>query len=140
MRANLCCTLFASTFRMSPESVVLHSGSIVFNGAFVTLMPAMYPGSTYILDESFDLQRFAEERDRVTHVIMVPSQIVALLGSPYFSAEALQSLEMICTIGAPLHTEHKEKLNRRLPGRFYELYRLTKRFITIRKKWDQAKQ
>jgi len=94
------------------------------------------------MDKSFVLQRFAEtaERERVTHVIMVPSQIVALLGSPYFSAEALQSLEMICTIGAPLHTEHKEKLNRRLPGRFYELYGLTEGFITIRKKWDQAKQ
>ena len=39
------CMQFASTFRISPESVVLHSGSIVFNGAFLTLMPAMYLGA-----------------------------------------------------------------------------------------------
>jgi len=51
------CTLFASTFRMSPESVVLHSGSIVFNGAFLTLMPAMYLGAKYILHKSFDRGR-----------------------------------------------------------------------------------
>ncbi len=38
------CMLFASTFRMSPESVVLHSGSIVFNGAFLTLMPCDVSG------------------------------------------------------------------------------------------------
>ena len=28
------------TWRMAPESVVLHSGSIVFNGAMTTMMPA----------------------------------------------------------------------------------------------------
>ncbi len=127
------CTLFASTFRVSPESVVLHSGSIVFNGAFLTLMPAMYLGATYVLHKSFDPRTFVEtvERERVTHVMMVPSQIVALLSSPYFSADALKSLEMIGTVGAPLHLEHKEKLNRSLPGRFYELYGLTEGFMTV---------
>jgi long-chain acyl-CoA synthetase len=130
---SIYCMLFASTFRMSPESVVLHAGSIVFNGSFLTLMPAMYLGATYILHKSFDLRKFVEtvERERVTHVMMVPSQIVALLGSPQFSAEALQSLEMIGTVGAPLHLEHKEKLNRCLPGRFYELYGLTEGFMTV---------
>jgi long-chain acyl-CoA synthetase len=127
------CMLFASTFRMTPESVVLHSGSIVFNGAFVTLMPAMYLGATYVLQKHFDPRTFVEtvEREHVTHVMMVPSQIVALLSSPYFSATALQSLEMIGTVGAPLHLEHKEKLTRTLPGRFYELYGLTEGFITV---------
>lgn len=127
------CMLFASTFRMTPESVVLHSGSLVFNGAFVTLLPAMYVGATYVLQKSFDPQMFVEtvERESVTHVMMVPSQIVALLGSPYFSAGALKSLEMVCTVGAPLHLEHKLKLDGILPGRFYELYGLTEGFITV---------
>jgi len=132
IRASYC-TLFASTFRMRPESIALHAGSIVFNGAFLTLMPAMYLGATYILQKSFDPRAFVEtvERERVTHVMMVPSQIVALLGSPYFSAEALQSLEMLGTVGAPLHREHKDKLNRSLPDRFYELYGLTEGFMTV---------
>jgi long-chain acyl-CoA synthetase len=127
------CTLFASTFRMSPESVVLHSGSIVFNGAFLTLMPSMYLGAKYILHKSFEPRKFVEtvERERVTHVMMVPSQIVALLGSPHFSPDALKSLEMIGTVGAPLHMEHKAKLNRCLPDRFYELYGLTEGFMTV---------
>ncbi len=129
----LYCMLFASTFRMRPESVVLHSGSIVFNGSFLTLMPAMYLGATYILHKSFDPRTFVEtvEREKVTHVMMVPSQIVALLGSPHFSPRALDSLEMIGTVGAPLHLQHKEKLNRCLPGRFYELYGLTEGFMTV---------
>lgn len=134
------CTLFASAYRIRPESIILHAGSIVFNGAFLTLMPSMYVGATYILQESFQPQEFIEtiKRERVTHVKMVPSQIVAMINAPSFSAEALASLEMIGTVGAPLHLEHKEKLNRVLPGRFYELYGLTEGFVTILDKNDYA--
>jgi long-chain acyl-CoA synthetase len=131
-------SLFASVFRMQRESVVLHSGSIVFNGAFVTLMPAMYLGATYILNAQFETRSFVEtvERERVTHVMMVPSQIIALLQSRQFSAEALGCLEMIGSVGAPLHKEHKEMLNRRLPNRLYELYGLTEGFATVLDKND----
>lgn len=134
------CTLFASAYRIRPESIILHAGSIVFNGAFLTLMPSMYVGATYILQESFQPKEFIQTiaREHVTHVKMVPSQIVAMINAPEFSAEALASLEMIGSVGAPLHLEHKEKLNRVLPGRFYELYGLTEGFVTILDKNDYA--
>lgn len=134
------CTLFASAYRIHPESIILHAGSIVFNGAFLTLMPWMYLGATYILQESFHAKEFIEtiERERVTHVKMVPSQIVAMINAPNFSAEALSSLEMVGAVGAPLHLSHKEKLNKVLPGRFYELYGLTEGFMTILDKNDYA--
>jgi long-chain acyl-CoA synthetase len=137
---GMYCTLFASAYRIQPESIILHAGSIVFNGAFLTLMPAMYLGATYILQEQFKPKEFIEtiERERVTHVKMVPSQIVAMINAPNFSAEALSSLEMIGTVGAPLHLQHKEKLNRVLPGRFYELYGLTEGFVTILDKNDYS--
>jgi acyl-CoA synthetase (AMP-forming)/AMP-acid ligase II len=134
------CTLFASAYRIHPESIILHAGSIVFNGAFLTLMPWMYVGATYILQESFHPQKFIEtiQRERVTHVKMVPSQIVAMINAPNFSAEALSSLEMVGAVGAPLHLSHKQKLNKVLPGRFYELYGLTEGFMTILDKNDYA--
>jgi acyl-CoA synthetase (AMP-forming)/AMP-acid ligase II len=127
------CTLFASAWRMTPESVVLHAGSIVFNGAFLTLMPWMYLGTALVLQKQFAPELFIEavRAERATHVMMVPSQIIALLRSPAFSQEALSSLEMICSVGAPLHEEHKEELDRRLPRRLYELYGLTEGFVTI---------
>ena len=37
-------TTMASAWRMAPESVVLHSGAIVFNGAMVTMFPAFMAG------------------------------------------------------------------------------------------------
>jgi len=134
------CTLFASSFRMQPESVVIHAGSIVFNGAFVMLMPALLLGATYVLLKHFDPETFiaAVERERATHVMMVPSQIIAMLNSPAFSPERLRSMEAICSVGAPLHREHKEKLTRMLPNCFYELYGLTEGFITILDKNDYA--
>ena len=126
-------SLFASSFRMTPESVVIHGGSIVFNGAFVTLMPAMLVGATFILQPRFDAQEFIEtvQREKATHVIMVPSQLIAILNAPNFSVEALESLEMICSVGAPLHLDVKKQLSQLLPNRFYELYGLTEGFITI---------
>jgi acyl-CoA synthetase (AMP-forming)/AMP-acid ligase II len=127
------CTGFASSYRIKPESVVLHSGSLVFNGAFLTLMPAFYLGATYVLMAGFDARTMIDlmAEEKVTHVMVVPSQIIALLAEPDFNEAHLPHLEMICSVGAPLHLEHKEELARRLPMRFYELYGLTEGFVTV---------
>ncbi len=132
VRANYC-THFASAFRMTPESTVLHAGSIVFNGAMLDLMPWMFVGCTYVLHEAFDPGRVVHDiaAEKVTHIVMVPSQIIALLDHPDFDPDALQSLEMILSVGAPLLLEHKNRLNRALPNRFYELYGLTEGFMTV---------
>jgi long-chain acyl-CoA synthetase len=45
---------------------------------------------------------------------------------------------MICSVGAPLHMDVKEKLNQLLPNRFYELYGLTEGFLTILDKTHYA--
>ena len=127
------CTLFASQFRITPESVVLHAGSLVFNGAFVTLMPAWLLGCTYVLHERFDAAAFIDTvaREGVTHVMMVPSQIVAVLNAPNFAPEKLRSLRMLCSVGAPWHREHKDALLPALRGALYELYGLTEGFVTV---------
>ncbi len=124
---------FASSFRIHPESVTMHSGAIVFNGAFVDLMPTVFQGATYVLTPQFEPQSFIEtvEQEKVTHVMMVPAQIIAVLNAPDFSPEKLESLEMILSLGAPLHRRHKDELHRLLPGRFYELYGVTEGFVTV---------
>jgi acyl-CoA synthetase (AMP-forming)/AMP-acid ligase II len=125
--------LMAASWRMTPESVVLHTGALVFNGAMVTMFPAFYCGATYIVHRQFDVDAMIETMaaERVTHTMMVPSQIIAMLDSPRFNPARLASLEMILSLGAPLHKEHKDRLNTALPNRFYELYGLTEGFVTI---------
>ena len=133
-------TTFAASYRMTPETINLHAGAIVFNGAFVDLMPTIFLGATYVLLDQFEPVSFIETiaREQVTHIMVVPAQIIAMLNAPNFSFEALKSLEMILSLGAPLHREHKDELNRRLPGRFYELYGLTEGFVTVLDKLDYS--
>jgi acyl-CoA synthetase (AMP-forming)/AMP-acid ligase II len=135
-------SLFAAQFRVGPESVAMHAGSLVFNGSFVTLMSSWFVGCTFILQERFDAVEFIEtvERERVTHVMMVPSQIVAVLNAPNFSAEKLASLEMLCSVGAPWHREHKERMLAVLPTSLYELYGLTEGFITVLDRTEFARK
>ncbi len=136
------CMLMGATFRMTPESRTLHTGAIVFNGAFVTLMPTFYLGGTYILHRQFDPQETIAtiERERVTHVMLVPAQIVALLNSPHFEPNRLASLECVLSLGAPLLQQDKDRLNAALPDRFYELYGLTEGFVTILDRDDAVRK
>lgn len=135
-------TLFANAWRLTPESVVLHTGAIVFNGAMVTLFPAFLQGATYLLHRQFDAAALIETvaQERVTHLMLVPSQIIAVLNAPNFSPEKLASVDMLLSLGAPLHVEHKHRLQAALPDRFHELYGLTEGFITILDKRDAQRK
>ena len=136
------CMIFAETFRIIPESVVLHAGSIVFNGSMVDLMPWQFVGGTYILHEAFDAGRVIETiaTEGVTHTVMVPAQIITVLNHPDFAPEKLASLEMLQNIGAPLHIDYKKRINEQLPGRFYELYGLTEGLMTVLDKHDSMRK
>jgi acyl-CoA synthetase (AMP-forming)/AMP-acid ligase II len=139
---SMYCLLMAAAFRMTPESRTLQCGAIVFNGAFVTLMPTFFLGGTYILHRRFDPEETIRtiEREQVTHVMLVPAQITALLDSPQFDPKRLESLECILSLGAPLLQQHKDRLNAALPRRFYELYGLTEGFVTILDRDDAVRK
>jgi long-chain acyl-CoA synthetase len=130
---SMYCTLYSSAWRMTPESVSLHTGSLVFNGAFMTFLPSFYLGGTYILHEAFNPEEIlnAIEREKVTHMVMVPSQIIALLDYPSFNPARLKSLEALISLGATLHLSHKRRLLEHLGDRFYEMYGLAEGFMTI---------
>lgn len=131
-----------AAWRMTPESRALHTGALVFNGAFITMMASFYLGGTFCLARQFNAEEMIAtiERERITHIMVVPSQIVALFNSPAFDPARLASLEMILSLGAPLLNEYKEKLNRALPNRFYELYGLTEGFVTILDRDDAVRK
>jgi acyl-CoA synthetase (AMP-forming)/AMP-acid ligase II/carbonic anhydrase/acetyltransferase-like protein (isoleucine patch superfamily) len=139
---SMYCTLMGAALRMTPESRTLHSGAIVFNGAFVTMMPTFHLGGTYILQRQFEPQQMLAtiEREHVTHVMLVPAQVSALFAEPGFDPARLASLECILSLGAPLLLEDKDRLNRALPGRLYELYGLTEGFVTILDREDAVRK
>lgn len=126
-------TIFTAAFRMTPESVVMHSGSLIFNGALVLFFPAFLLGARFVLQPKFDADIYLEaiQCEGVTHLMLVPSQIAALLDAPGCTREALASVQALCSVGAPLPVEHKVRLRAVAPGALYELYGLTEGFVTI---------
>ena len=61
---SMYCALMGAAFRFTPESRTLHTGAIVFNGAFVTMMPTFHLGGTYILLRQFDADIALETIER----------------------------------------------------------------------------
>ena len=139
---SMYAALFASSLRMAPESKVLQTGAIVFNGAMVTMLPAFYCGASYYLHRQFDAAETvaAIEREGITHIMVVPSQIIAMLSLPGFDPARLQSLEVLLSLGAPLRQAQKDTLNRVLPDRLYELYGVTEGFITVLDRADAVRK
>jgi acyl-CoA synthetase (AMP-forming)/AMP-acid ligase II len=99
-------------------------------------------GSKYILHPQFDPAAFVDtvEREGVTHTMMVPSQLAAILDLPGFDPARLASLEVLLSLGAPLPVAHKEALEALLPGRLHELYGLTEGFVTILDRADAVRK
>lgn len=115
------------------ESTVVQSGALVFNGAFVMMMPLFLSAGRYVLTRQFDPELLLDliERERGTHISVVPSQLIALMEAPGFDARRLASLECIMSVGAPLLRSHKDRINELLPGRLCEVYGLTEGFATL---------
>jgi acyl-CoA synthetase (AMP-forming)/AMP-acid ligase II len=137
IRASYAST-FTAAFRMTPESVVMHAGSLIFNGALVLFFPAFFLGARFVLRRKFDAVDFLAtiRREQATHLMLVPSQIAALLDTPGCTPEALASVQALCSVGAPLPVEHKARLRAVAPGALYELYGLTEGFVTILDRTD----
>ena len=136
------CTTIAAALRMTPESRTLHTGAIVFNGAFAIMLPTLFLGAAFVLHRQFDPRATLEtiERERITHMMVVPAQLVALLRCAQFDAARLASLECVLSLGAPLLKPDKDRFNAALPGRLYELYGLTEGFITVLDRDDAVRK
>jgi long-chain acyl-CoA synthetase len=134
--------LFGQALGIGSDSVVVHSGSIVFNGAFVMMLSVLYGGGKYVLASQFDAEQMIElvATERATHITLVPSQLVALLNTPGLDATRLESLRYIMSVGAPLLRTHKDQLNRLLPGRLCEIYGLTEGFVTYLDRRDAERK
>ena len=117
---------YALMTRMSPDSVTLHAGSLVFNGAILPLMAAMHTGSTLVVLRAPSPQHAIETiaREQATHMLTVPSQLLAMMEAPGFP-DRLAHMQALGTVGAPFLLEQKQRFMAALPGRYFEIWGLT---------------
>lgn len=124
---------FAQPLGIDATSVVLHAGSLVFNGAFISMLPTFMSGATFCFLESATPDDVIERARTcaATHLVMVPSLLALLLADEGFHAGKLPAVKRIVSMGAPLPVQHKARLRELFPGCVGEMYGLTEGIATV---------
>ena len=81
------------------------------------------------------------ERERITHIMLVPSQIIAILASPKFEPGAARVAgDASCRSARRSSTSTRTGSIACCRSRFYELYGLTEGFVTILDREDAVRK
>ena len=108
----------SSHLGLSDETVHLHCGPLFHLGAGARVFATTFFGGTHVVMPRFDARAVLETiaRRGVTHVVIVPTMAVSLLGVPDFAAHDLSSLKIMSYGAAPMPAALRDALMARLPG------------------------
>lgn len=103
--------------------------NISMSSAIFTLLT----GGTLFLHDRFDPASVAKavERDRISHILMVPIQFQMIWDQPGFADRDLSSLRCILSVGSALHAGLKARILERTGPILIEAYGLTEGPLTI---------
>jgi acyl-CoA synthetase (AMP-forming)/AMP-acid ligase II len=103
------------------------------NISWVGILATFFTGGTLVVQRRFDVVGCLEliQRERITHMVMVPLQYQQLMESEDFGNYDLSSLDAYMCCGSPLAVSLKQDVIERLPGDLIELYGLTEGLVTI---------
>jgi long-chain acyl-CoA synthetase len=120
--------------RIDRDSVTILSTPMYHNGTWTTMLPTLYSGGKVVIEESFSASRFqlVVERERCTHVFMVPTQLIVLAADAGFDAAKLGSMKTIMISGAPLPDETLANMRAKLEHvDLCEIYGMGEGFMTF---------
>ena len=108
----------SSHLGLGEDTVHLHCGPLFHLGAGARVFATTFFGGTHVVMPRFDARAVLETiaRERVTHVVIVPTMAVALLAVPDFAAHDLSSLKIMSYGAAPMPAALRDALMARLPG------------------------
>jgi acyl-CoA synthetase (AMP-forming)/AMP-acid ligase II len=120
-------------FRIDETAITLVTTPLYTNGTWMTLLPTVASGGTTVLAETFGARALLDivQRERCTHTFMVPTQLTMVLAEPTFDAHDLSSLRIVISAAAPLHTDTKREILRRMTRGLMELYGMTEGLGTV---------
>ncbi|GAC1381445.1 MAG: long-chain fatty acid--CoA ligase [Marmoricola sp.] len=100
MYRNILSTILAD---MDADSVILHVGPLSHQSGLL-LIPGMFRGAQSLIHPGFDPKAVLDaiERDKVTHLLVAPAVINALVSLPDIKDRDLSSLRTIYYSGAPI--------------------------------------
>lgn len=132
---------FGPGLEMNSRSVAICTTPLYTNGTWITMLPAVYWGGTTVLMSRFSATGFFEtvERERCTHVFMVPTQYIVLLESDAARRHDLGSMRVLLSGGQAISSKTVEGLKALFPqARQFECYGITEGFITLAAPEDKA--
>ena len=108
-------------------------------GTWVMMIPTLVCGGTLHIHTRFQAGPLlaALEQEKITHTMVVPSQIGAILDDPGVDTTDFGTLRAMMSAGSPLRLEMKTDLIARLGHKFYELYGFTEGCSTLLRPEDQ---
>ena len=130
--------LLAIEKRYDSNAVVFSSTALYSNTTWTLLTLAFLVGGTAVVMAKFDPAAALDlmERHRVSHTVMVPAQLRAILDAPGQETRDLSSIRTLCTTGSAMPLALKQAAIARFPGAYYEIYGLTEGLILILKPED----
>lgn len=116
------------------HSVTVAATPLYAAGTWITMFPAIFTGAKIVIIKRFAPRDLLEtiERERGSHMFLVPTQSIALLDCPDIATRDLTSLKMIVTSGQPLPEATRRELTAALPEtRICEVYGMAEGFSTF---------
>lgn len=132
---------FGPGLEMNRHSVAVCTTPLYTNGTWITMLPAVYWGATTVLMRKFSANAFfaTVERERCTHVFMVPTQYIVLLESTQAHRHDLRSLRVLLSGGQAIAARTVQGLKALFASaRCFECYGITEGFITLATPEDKA--
>jgi long-chain acyl-CoA synthetase len=115
-------------------SVIICPTPLYTTGTWMTMLPALYCGATVVLLKKFGAKPFVEavERNKCTHVFMVPTQYIVVLESGELERHNTSSFQVLLHGGQAIAPATLEKMREKFPqAKIYESYGNTEAFICI---------
>jgi acyl-CoA synthetase (AMP-forming)/AMP-acid ligase II len=109
------------------DAVTMVATPLYSNTTLSSFLPMVAFAGTIIILTKFDARQFLEvaERERATHVMLVPVQYQRIMALPDFDRFDLTSFRLKACTSAPFAAELKADVVRRWPGLLVEIYGMT---------------
>jgi long-chain acyl-CoA synthetase len=133
---------FGPGLEMTRYSVTICTTPLYTNGTWITMLPAVYWGGTTVLMKKFSAEAFfgLVQREKCTHVFMVPTQYIVLLESPAGPQYDLNSMRVLLSGGQAIAARTVDGLKSVFPQAcLFECYGITEGFITLASPADKQR-
>jgi len=123
----------AALFRIHNGSTTVITTPLFTNATWATLLPAMGMGGRTVLFPTHEPEAVirAIEREKASHIFMVPTQYQGLLDHPAFADADLSSLEIMISMGSAMPLPLKRRVLDEMGPNLLELYGCTEGPSTI---------